>query len=381
MKPLNILHVGNHTLPCIGGVERVIWESAREQARKGHCVSIMVFSSCTSKNGNLPSLEEKEDVTIHRVPGKGPSFYRIPPIGVLLHHAREKDVIHVHGFGAWLDILALFKFSYAGKLFLTTHGGFYHTPARALVKSIYRFLIIPFSLFPVRTIFCVGEGDKQFVPSYFKSKTVVIPNGIVVSGEKHVGREKTFKKKPFHLLFLGRLSSNKHVEVLIDVIQDLHSLEPRARLHITGEDWEGLRSSLEEKVTKLGLLNTIIFHGKISDAETGKLLNESDAFVSASSYEGFGMTALEAMGAGCIPFLSPIPTFKEFVQKDRGFILDVENPSSAAREIARVLNFSPAKKNAIRARARAYVVDHFSWESVIEKQVNYYTGKAPAARV
>jgi alpha-1,3-mannosyltransferase len=369
MKKMNILHVGNHTIPCTGGIERVIWESACEQKRRGHDVSILVFNSCTTKNSTLATHEEKDGITIHRVRGKGTAFYFMPPITELLKHAKGKDIVHVHGFGPWLDILALFKPLYRAKLFLTTHGGFRHTSARALLKWFYQTIVVPFALFPVSTIFCVGDGDRQFIPFFYQSKAVVIPNGIAVSPVK------SFKKKPLHLVFVGRLSSNKRVDVLLDIMKELVTIESRAELHIVGDDWEGLRKELEEKNKRFGLAKHVIFHGKLSDATMEKLLQECDAFISASAYEGFGMTALEGMGAGCIPFLNPIPTFHEFLREGRGYSLLVDDPSASAKEIGRVLNLPAAKKNEIRSRDRAYVLHHFSWSHVIDRQISYYEGR------
>ena len=59
------------------------------------------------------------------------------------------------------------------------------------------------------------------------------------------------------------------------------------------------------------LNNNIIFKGYVSDNELTSLMNNAEAFVYVSFYEGFGLPPLEAMSLECPVIVSDIPAHRE----------------------------------------------------------------------
>lgn len=368
MKTLRILHVGNHALPCIGGVESTLWESAKIQAKMGHTVSILVFDTCTQGTQKLPAYEEKQGVKIYRIPQHGPRFYRTPSLSALSERVQQNDIIHVHGFGPWLDALIWIRNQYAGKIVVNSHGGFFHTKERKVLKTIYTKIWLPLIWKKISMIIFDSEQDKQKFSHLPSENAIVLPNGI------NLERFNAFplsKKNQNQLFFLSRLSKNKRVDRLLDAFALVAQKRPKTHLHIAGEDWEGLLSPLKEKATQLGIEKQVTWYGKTSDETIDQLYTKSGIFISASEYEGFGITAIESLAAGCIPLFNNIPTFREFVENDPRFLADFSLPEQTAQSLEELLDLPAAKRTVLRKHFRS-LTQKFSIQKVVERQIQAY---------
>ena len=99
------------------------------------------------------------------------------------------------------------------------------------------------------------------------------------------------------LVFLGRLVSDKGVNVLLDALAELQTRELRPNLTIIGDGEE--RGALENQAAKLKL--DVNFVGAKSGAELTKLLNRHRVMVVPSLWnEPFGIVALEGIACGCV---------------------------------------------------------------------------------
>ena len=96
------------------------------------------------------------------------------------------------------------------------------------------------------------------------------------------------KREKIKLIFVGRLSPVKQLEELLLVLSHLDS---SFTLDIIGEG--ACRSSVEELSNKLGLKNRIRLLGFKRDPY--KYMNEADALVMTSKYEGFPNVMLESL--------------------------------------------------------------------------------------
>jgi alpha-1,3-mannosyltransferase len=368
-KGLDILHVGNHTFPCVGGIESVIWNLAHSQSKQGNHVRILVFNTCTDNRTRLPSRETHDGVSITRIPFTGPKFYRRPSKKEVLMHVSSADVVHVHGFGPWIDILSSSRNEFSGKLFLTTHGGFLHTQKRKWLKKIYAYFSLPSVVRHTDGFVFVSDSDKEHFPTISPAKSAMIPNGAVFSSAKVNAKSRA---KSVDSLFVGRLSSNKRIDRLLDAFSYVVRTLPSARLHIVGEDWEGLREKLEEKTVELNLSENVTFHGRISDAEMEKLNASSVLTVSASEHEGFGIGIVEGMGAGLIPFVSDIPAFRALVGANRGVCVDFAHAERAGNGWAAMLKKNTSARSKISKEVQAFARKEFDWDTVSKRTLDFY---------
>ena len=106
-------------------------------------------------------------------------------------------------------------------------------------------------------------------------------------------------KRPGDLIFLGRLVSEKGIDVLLHALALLRSRALSPRLTIVGSGPE--LSAMQEMAERLGLHEQVTFAGAKSGAELVHLLQEHKILVIPSRYdEPFGVVALEGIACGCV---------------------------------------------------------------------------------
>jgi glycosyltransferase involved in cell wall biosynthesis len=98
--------------------------------------------------------------------------------------------------------------------------------------------------------------------------------------------------------------------------------------------------------------------GTLSEAEIAWRLRERPVFVSAATFEPFGLAVLEAAQSGCALVLSDIPTFRELWDGVAEFV-PLDDPDQLAETIelcVQDLEFRQALGEAARRRAVRYSV-------------------------
>ena len=146
------------------------------------------------------------------------------------------------------------------------------------------------------------------------------------------------------------------------------------KLRIVGGEFDLSKAHLREKINGLGLQEEVELLGELNEKALAKAYATSSAFASASKYEGFGISALEAMAAGLVPVLNDIPAFRRLVDNGKnGFITDFGNRAKAAEATLQAMRLSSAKKARMVGRARA-LAQRFSWKESIGKFEKLYKG-------
>jgi glycosyltransferase involved in cell wall biosynthesis len=201
----------------------------------------------------------------------------------------------------------------------------------------------------------------------------VIPNGVAVEAftkefsveEKVRTRESFgFPPKATILLTSSRLELKNGVG---DVIAALGQLPENICFVVCGS------GSLEEKirlqVNELGLNSRVKFMGFVDPKDLPLLMKSADIFIRPSLTEGLGNAFLEAMAARMVVIGTPAGGIPDFLTDGKtGFMVDIENPTSIAATVTRILSLDTETKNNILDRAEAMVREKFNWE-VVSKQM------------
>ncbi len=362
---MRIVHVCNHYWPCVGGVERVVEDISSTLSERGHKVTVVCLNRCANSSERLRKHDSIGSVMIERMPFIDLKYYKVA-LGVL-GKISDADVVHVHGIGFFSDFLVLTKFVHRKKVFVSTHGGFFHTKSIGFLKKIYFNFVQRVVLRFADKVIAVSKNDFELFKKIAKN-VVLVENGVMVE------RFHAKKKKKNHFLFLGRFSKNKRIDLLLGAFGELHRKGLYFKLIIAGSDWEHLLGELVEETAELGLKEKVAFVVNPVQDETGHLYGSSEFFVSASQYEGFGLALVEAMASGCIPIVQENDGFSEILAQKQGFLVGFENPRKAAAEIEKAMNLITREKAALRKSATARA-NEFSWEARIKKLERIYGGK------
>ena len=102
------------------------------------------------------------------------------------------------------------------------------------------------------------------------------------------------------VLFLGRLSSKKSPDLLLEAFAKLSHRWKAAplRLVFAGPDEGGIQAGLENMAAELGISSQVQFAGALFGEAKWAAYQDADVFVLPSQNENFGNTAAEAVAAG-----------------------------------------------------------------------------------
>lgn len=364
---MKIAHIMRQYYPTIGGIQNVVAHLAKEFIETGHEIEVIALNRLFDKGKTcLDDAEIVDNIQVYRVPYWGSKRYPISP--TILRHLRNYDLIHLHSSDFFLDYLALTKFLYDAPLIFSSHGLFFHTSFAKNLKTLYFKTITRLSLKNVTTIVCDSKQDYKLLTSIAPlHKLTHIPNGVKYELFSSFPIE---NKDPNLLISIGNLTANKRQDKLIEVFAHLTKLNPKAVLVIIGAD-KGRLSFLKELSLKLGIQNKVKFTGKISDQDLFKYLSKASIFLSASSYEGFGIALLESMASGCLPIVQANPAHHELVQNDL-FLANFDDHIQATQKIQSIMSLSLEAKAKLIKTLRANTT-YYSWENIASQYMQIYT--------
>jgi D-inositol-3-phosphate glycosyltransferase len=180
------------------------------------------------------------------------------------------------------------------------------------------------------------------------------------------------------LLFVGRIQRLKGLEVLLRAFSALRSSEPglEARVLVVG----GLPSSsheareigrLQQLAARLGIAERVTFAGAVSHERLPLYYAAADVTVMPSSYESFGLVAVESLACGRPVVATRVGGLRTIVADgETGVLVPWRDPSLFADALRRVL-LDDALRVRLAAAARPSVV-RFGWDRIAGQHLALY---------
>ncbi|AOX00773.1 hypothetical protein BJP34_16170 [Moorena producens PAL-8-15-08-1] len=200
---------------------------------------------------------------------------------------------------------------------------------------------------------------------------------------------------PKQILFVGRISPEKGVHVLIDAFNQVVSRYPNVQLKLVGPEnamllWYILdrndpkvrslmpyfrghyRELLQQRISK-SAANKVFFLGKVPHEEMITYYQEADLFVFPSVWqEPFGMPIVEAMAMELPVIATQGGAFPELVEAGKtGELVERGDADSLAEAIVNLLENNDLRRSFGQA-GRQWVVDTFSWDKLTDDLLHYY---------
>ena len=168
------------------------------------------------------------------------------------------------------------------------------------------------------------------------------------------------------LIYVGRVSAEKNLALLADVMPLLRQKVPSARLAMVGAgpQLEQLKQTLDPTYT--------VFTGYMSGEPLAQAFASADVFAFPSLTETLGLVALEAFASG-VPVVGARAGGIPFVIDDgeTGFLVDKEAAPAQWAEVFAQLLIDAPRRHAMRTAARAEA-QRWSWRAATETLVEYY---------
>lgn len=166
----------------------------------------------------------------------------------------------------------------------------------------------------------------------------------------------------------GGLDRRKNTDGLIKSFALVHKRFPKLKLVITGEN-ERFKNELNHLIKSLGMCDSVVFTGYISDQEMGSLIKNAKCLCYPSIIEGFGFPVLEAFSLGIPVVASNTSSIPEIAGKS-AILVNPKNTKQIAGAIIKVLSdLQLHKKLGISGIKQA---KKFSWSNAAAKYLSLY---------
>jgi glycosyltransferase involved in cell wall biosynthesis len=335
-----------------GSAEVYVQELAKRWVASGHNVTIFCgWDGKTQREDNV------DGVSIIRRGG----FYTVYIFAFLYYIIRFKNK-----FDIVIDCengIPFFSPLYANtpKLLL-----FHHVHQEVLSKHL-RFPLSNIALFLESTLMPLLYQNTRIITVSESSKADIVERGWnngqdvgVVNPGIFLNKETDYSKTPHpSFLYFGRLRAYKNVDVAIRAFARIISKHPEAKLTIagTGETYFDLI-----KYTKsLGLGDSVIFTGRVSEEEKLKLLSQSWVALQPSSFEEWGITVLEANACGTPVIASDVKGLRDSVRDGQtGYLVEPKNADILSRAMEYLI-LNPLERNRLEKNS-LFWSKYFSWD-------------------
>ena len=363
----------------VGGIARVVHDLSHKLIKDGHDVTVVTY-----RDGETPYYENDKGVNVYRVDNymiKSNSFIdwimqlnfnMIAKASELIAKGEKFDVIHAHD---WLvaNAAKTLKHAYDIPVVSTIHAtesgrnSGIHDENQRYINDTEWMLTYESTEVIVNSNYMKGHVQGLFGLPF--DKIDVIPNGINLNLYTGIERDYDFRRRYAAdnekiILYLGRLVYEKGVQNLISAMPKILDGYHDSKLVIVGKG--GMIDELRAQVENMGLRDKVYFTGYMNGKDVQKMYKCADVAVFPSTYEPFGIVALEAMLAGVPTVVSDIGGLNEIIDHGvNGMKSYAGNQNSIADSVLALLYDHQLAANVSKA-AKQVVKEQYNWNKIAQ---------------
>lgn len=207
-----------------------------------------------------------------------------------------------------------------------------------------------------------------------EERVVAVPLGVTAPPSGDAARGRDLAGGDRFVLALGTVEPRKNLPALVAAFDLVAEGDPEVRLVVAGPDGWGVEA-YAAAVERAGHRDRIVRVGFVSEQARGDLLAAAAAVAVPSHYEGFGLSAAEAMAAG-VPVVASDRGSHPEVVGDAGLLVPPDDVPGLAAALRRVLDdedLSDRLRRAGRERAAA-----LTWERTAQGLIDLWNAAAAA---
>ena len=363
----------------VGGIARVVNDLSKRLIKDGHEVTVVTY-----REGNAPYYELDKGVKVYRVDNfminpnnfidwvMQLNFNMVAKTGEIIAKEGKFDVIHAHD---WLVAYAAktLKQAYDMPIVSTIHAteagrnSGIREANQKYINDTEWMLTYEANEVIVNSNYMKSEVQRLFGLPF--EKINVVPNGVNLNKFTGMDRDYSFRRKYAMdnekiILFMGRLVYEKGVQNLIAAMPKVLASYHDAKLVIAGKG--GMLDELKAQADYLGISNKVYFAGYMNGKDVERMYKAADISVFPSTYEPFGIVALEGMLAERPIVVSDAGGLGEIVEhRVTGMKSYCGNPNSIADSILELL-FNPELCDNIVKNAKIKVKENYNWQKIAQ---------------
>ena len=370
----------------VGGISKVVYDLSHKMVKEGNEVTVVTYRD----GDNVKYYENDKGVEVYRVDNymirpnnfidwiMQLNFNMITKTNEIINKNGKFDVIHAHD---WLVAYSAksIKESYNIPLISTIHAtesgrnSGIHDETQRYINDSEWMLTYESSEVIVNSNYMKNEVQRLFGLPY--DKINVIPNGVNLQLFSNVNIDYDFRRQYAMdnekiILYVGRLVYEKGIQNLIAAMPKVLDRYHDSKLIICGRG--GMIDELREQVKYLGIDNKVYFAGYCDSKKMQKMYKCADVAVFPSTYEPFGIVAIESMLSGTPTIVSDVGGLNEIVEHGvTGMKSYAGNANSIADSVLALL-FDPKLCANISQNAIKKVKENYNWAKITDNTYYVY---------
>lgn len=268
---------------------------------------------------------------------------------------KKYDIVHAHNLLSALPMKQV-----KAKKVLTLHGN-YAEQIELLYGDTVGVLSKSFEKRALTWADAITAVSKSAVDYYGKLGFNVhhIPNAIDLEQIPHTGK----RLYPKQLIFVGRLSKEKGVDILIDAF---NTLSNDIHLLVIGDGPE--KKNLEKQSKN----KNVHFLGHVDHTKTLEYMHASDILIQPSRKEGLSTTILEAMACKIPIIATNVGGNTDLIDNMKnGILIESENLKQMIDSIEKISNNDNLKTELIENAYRK-IINEYDWNKIVKSYINLY---------
>lgn len=370
----------------VGGISKVVYDLSHKMVKEGNEVTVVTYRD----GDNVKYYENDKGVEVYRVDNymirpnnfidwiMQLNFNMITKANEIINKNGKFDVIHAHD---WLVAYSAksIKESYNIPLISTIHAtesgrnSGIHDETQRYINDSEWMLTYESSEVIVNSNYMKNEVQRLFGLPY--DKINVIPNGVNLQLFSNVNIDYDFRRQYAMdnekiILYVGRLVYEKGIQNLISAMPKVLDRYHDSKLIICGRG--GMIDELREQVKYLGIENKVYFAGYCDSKKMQKMYKCADVAVFPSTYEPFGIVAIESMLSGTPTIVSDVGGLNEIIEHGvTGMKSYAGNANSIADSVLALL-FDPKLCANISQNAIKKVKENYNWSKITDSTYYVY---------
>ncbi len=385
---LNVLMLSWEFPPFkVGGLASHVYDLTKMLVKKGYNIHVVTCSF-----PGAADYELVDGVHVHRF-----DAYEIPApeflqwdlnMNVLMEKKaieivkeHDIDIIHAHDWlvaSAAIGLKHLFRKPMIATIHSLERGrrnGLYND-GQHMIDQIENFLIQE----AWHNIVCSQYMQSlcHFSFTFPNDKMTIIPNGVryddfsvgLSKGDAVKHHKKYALIEEQIVAYIGRLVPEKGVNVLLGAVKPVLEKMPNTKFVVAGEGWH--RNELQRITKELEIEEKVLFTGYLPEEDFLAYFNVSDILVVPSTYEPFGIVALEGMATKTPIIVSDVGGLSEIVDHQwTGMKVPADNSQALADSIIELLT-NETLRNRIVSNAVDKLKHVYDWSIIADHTIKVY---------
>ena len=384
---MKVLHITPSYYPAFkyGGPTESVHLLNKTLVEKGITVDVLTTDAGIEKNHSI-EINKWKLIDSVRVKYFKYYFYEHYTFSPALFIAAVKevknyDLVHITGVWNFPVLAGALACILNKKPFIISPRGVLYKDAinikSKLIKQLYFNLVAKHYLNKANAIHYTTEDEKESTFQKINNNSIIIPNGIDLNLYKELPSEGSFKNKykilkdNKYILFLGRISIKKGLDVLVEAFKRLAVTDNNLVLVIAGPNNEGYQKEIKQRLENYALLDRTLFTGMLIGEDKLSAYVDASVFVLSSYSENFGMSVVEAMACGTPVIISDrVGIYKDIQTKKAGLVVRLDS-KDLYEEIKMLLGNQDLKIN-ITANAKKLIKEKYDINVVAEMMKGAY---------